>query len=271
MRNFILLAMLWSASAYADPITAKSFLVTDSTGKVILEKNADEVMPIASITKLMTVIVVLDQEQDLDEEVKINNSLRSKYHTRLPKTVKSLSRHTLINLALVKSDNLAAYTLCQHYPGGVSSCMQAMNQKAEEMNLVNTVYVDPTGLDEGNVSTARELAQVIMLARYYSVIKDASAMAEVKIQVKRKWWQFPNTNPMVRNGEELLVSKTGYIHASGGCIAMLSVTKVGERVIIVLGSKSVRTRIPEAREISIAAISDQEQISSRYISYSHTE
>lgn len=271
MKKLTLLAMLWSVSVYADPITAKSFLVTDAAGTVILEKNADEVMPIASITKLMTVIVVLDREQDLDEEVKINNSLRHKYHTRLPKTVKSLTRNTLINLALVKSDNLAAYTLCQSYPGGVSNCIKAMNEKAEELNLVSTVYVDPTGLDEGNVSTARELAQVIMLAQYYNVIKDASAMSEVKIQVKRKWWQFPNTNPMVRNGEEVLVSKTGYIRASGGCIAMLSVTEIGERVIVVLGSKNVRTRIPEAREIGLAVTSVPEQTSSTYVSYSHTE
>lgn len=271
MRKLILLALIWSASVHADPITAKSYIVTDALGEVITEKNADAVMPIASITKLMTAIVVLDSDQDLDEELKINNSLRGKYHTRLPRTVKSLPRITLLNLALVKSDNLAAYTLCEHYPGGVASCVSAMNRKAEELSLEQTVYTDPTGLDEGNVSTARELAKVIMVAQYYNTIKEASGMSEVKIQVKRKWWQFPNTNPMVRNGEDVMVSKTGYIRASGGCIAMMSVTTVGQRIIIILGSKSVRTRIPEAREISVAVISGQDLTSSSYTNYSHTE
>lgn len=269
MKKFILLALIWSGVVQADPITAKSFIVTDSSGEVIVERNADSVVPIASITKLMTVIVVLDQGQDLDEELKINNSLRHKYHTRLPKSVKTLPRQTILELALVKSDNLAAYTLCEHYPGGVPKCITAMNNKAREMQLVHTAYTDPTGLDEGNVSTARELAQIIMLAQYYNPIKEASAMPSVKIQVKSKWWQFPNTNSLVRNGEEVLVSKTGYIRASGGCLAMLSMTEVGERVIIVLGSKNVQTRIPEAKEISVAVISDQ--TSSSYTDYSHNE
>lgn len=263
--------MLAASLVHAEPITAKSYLVTDSQGSIILEKNADDVVPIASITKLMTAIVVLDAVQDMDEMLTINNRLRGKYHTRLPKSVKALPRQTLLNLALVKSDNLAAYTLCEHYPGGISNCVSAMNNKAHAIQLKKTVYVDPTGLDEGNVSTARELAQVIMLAQHYTLIKEASAMPAVKIQVKRKWWQFPNTNPMVRNGEDVLISKTGYIRASGGCLAMLLNTELGERITIILGSKSVRTRVPEAKEISVAGITDLDYPSSIYTDYSHSE
>ena len=260
LRAFFLLVLLLSplssqALTYPKeklrPITAKSFLVMEPKGEVILEKNADAVQPIASITKLMTAMVVLDAEQNLDEEVVINHKLKSKYHSRLPSSVKTLSRHTLLNLALVKSDNLAAYTLCDKYPGGVDSCVRAMNAKAASMQLTNTHYTDPTGLDPENVSTARELAQLVIQASNYKHITDASGMPLVSIKVKKRWWQFGNTNPLVRKSDNIRVSKTGYINSSGGCLVMLADTEVGERVIVLLNSRSTRTRIPEAERIAV--------------------
>lgn len=250
MKWIILFSLLLSAPANAN-ITAKSFLVTDITGDTILEKNADDIRPIASITKLMTAMVVLDANQDLDEEISLNNSLRKKYHTRLPRSVKTLSRHTLLNLAIVKSDNLAAYTLCANYPGGVDNCVRAMNAKAVSMQLANTHYTDPTGLDDTNVSTARDLALLVMQASTYKQITDASGMPAVSIKVKKKWWQFGNTNPLVKNSDNIRVSKTGYINASGGCLVMLVDTDVGERVVVLLNSRNTRTRIPEAAKIAV--------------------
>lgn len=254
MKKYILYGLFFlSANALAFPgnITAKSFLVTDAAGEPILERSADQLQPIASITKLMTAIVVLDAEQDLEEELAIPWQLSKKYHTRLPRSVKRLSRHTLLNLAIVKSDNLAAYTLCANYPGGVDNCVRAMNTKASSMQLTNTRYTDPTGLDETNVSTARELAQLVRLAGQYKHITDASGMQQVSIKVKRRWWQFGNTNPLVRKSDNIRVSKTGYINASGGCLVMLVNTEVGERVIVLLNSKNTRTRIPEAEQIAV--------------------
>ena len=252
MKHFILLcSLVFCFTAEARPITAKSFLVADSHGEVILERNADTVQPIASITKLMTAMVVLDADQPLDEELTIPWHLNHKYHSRLPRSIKQLDRHTLLNLAIVKSDNLAAYTLCTNYPGGVDRCVQAMNIKTVQMQLSRTQFTDPTGLDEGNVSTARELAQLVLQASYYPHITDASGMPKVSIKVKRRWWEFGNTNPLVRRSNNIRVSKTGYINASGGCLVMLVDTEVGERIIVLLNSKNTRTRIPEAEKIAV--------------------
>ena len=248
----VILFLLVSSVAYATPnITAKSFLVTDIDGEVILEKNADQVRPIASITKLMTAMVVLDANQDLDEPLHINFKLRSKYHTRLPLGVRDLPRRTVMDLALVKSDNLAAYTLCEYYPGGVDQCIRAMNIKASMLHLTHTRYADPTGLDPNNVSTARDLAQLVLVARHYRHITDASGMPSVSVKVKKRWWQFGNTNPLVKRSNDVRVSKTGYIGASGGCVVMLLDTNLGERVIVLLGSKNTRTRFPEAEKIAV--------------------
>jgi serine-type D-Ala-D-Ala endopeptidase (penicillin-binding protein 7) len=242
---------MFSVTVDAKPITAKSFLVTDIDGDVILEKNADQVRPIASITKLMTAMVVLDANQDLDEPLHINFKLRGKYHTQLPLAVRDLPRRTLMDLALVKSDNLAAYTLCEYYPGGVDQCVRAMNIKAAMLHLIHTQYADPTGLDPNNVSTARDLAQLVLVARHYQPITEASGMPSVSVKVKKRWWQFGNTNPLVKRTNDVRVSKTGYIGSSGGCVVMLLDTNLGERVIVLLGSKNTRTRFPEAEKIAV--------------------
>lgn len=250
VSSFILLLLL-STAVLAKPVTAKSFLVTDIDGDVILEKNADEQRSIASITKLMTAMVVLDANQNLEEELTINFKMRNKYHTHLPLTIRTLTRHTLLDLALVKSDNLAAYTLCEYYPGGVDKCVNAMNVKAGMLRLQHTHYADPTGLNPDNVSTARDLAQLVLVARHYPHILNASEMPSVDLKIKRRWWHFGNTNPLVKKSNDVHVSKTGYIGASGGCVVMLLDTSVGQRVIVLLGSKNTRTRFPEAERIAV--------------------
>jgi len=117
MNKFLfLLLTFFSLTLTAKPITAKSFLVTDNKGTVILEKNADRTQSIASITKLMTAIIVLNANQDLNEELKLDFKKSNVYHTRLPRTLKTLSRGKLLDLAIVKSDNFAAWTLCANYP-----------------------------------------------------------------------------------------------------------------------------------------------------------
>ena len=248
----LLLTLVIALTAEAKPITAKSFLVTDNKGTVILEKNADRTQPIASITKLMTAIVVLNIHQDLTEELKLNFKHASTYHTKLPRTLKTLSRGELLQLAIVKSDNFAAYTLCENYPGGVGRCVAEMNHEALEFGMYSTHFTDPTGLDEGNTSNARDLVKLVLVASQHPEITDASGKPLVSIQVKRRWWDFWNTNSLVRkNSDRVIVSKTGYIHQSGGCVVMLLDTDQGQRVIVLLGSKNTRTRIPEAEQISV--------------------
>jgi D-alanyl-D-alanine carboxypeptidase len=247
-----LLALVFTLAAQAKPITAKSFLVTDNKGSVILEKNADRTQPIASITKLMTAIIVLNAHQDLTEELRLDFKKSNVYHTRLPRTLKTLSRGELLDLAIVKSDNFAAYTLCENYPGSVDRCIAEMNHEALEFGMYSTHFTDPTGLDEGNISNARDLVKLVLVASRHPEITEASGKPLVSIKVKKRWWDFWNTNSLVRkNSENVIVSKTGYINASGGCVVMLLDTDLGQRVIVLLGSKNTRTRIPELEQISV--------------------
>lgn len=244
-----LFLLLFALNATAGPITAKSFLVADNQGRPLVERNADRVQPIASITKLMTVIVVLQANQDLTEELALDFKLAQRYHTQLPRTLKTLSRAELLQLAIVKSDNFAAYTLCNNYPGGVDRCVAEMNHEAQEFGMINTHFTDPTGLDQGNQSNARDLVKLVLQANKFEEITDASGKSKVSIKIKKRWWDFGNTNPLVHRSDNVVVSKTGYIHKSGGCVVMLLDTELGQRVIVVLGSRNTRTRIPEAEAI----------------------
>jgi D-alanyl-D-alanine endopeptidase (penicillin-binding protein 7) len=202
----LLLLLLFPLICFSSPITAKSWLVSEG-GHISHGENTKEVRPIASITKLMTVMVYLDAN-------------------------KSLMRKTdqdLIQRALVSSDNRAAKRLCDDYPGGKDDCIFMMNLKAKELGLVNTKFLEPTGLSVFNVSTAEELVKIV---------EEASKYPEI---VKASHTKNGNTNPLVAK-RNLTVSKTGFINAAGGCIVMMK----DQRVIVILGSKNTRTRIPEA-------------------------
>ena len=228
----VFLTLLYNGQATAVPITAQSWLVADSTGKIIQGENTKDVRSIASISKLMTAMVVLDANQDLDEYIK------------------PYTRRELIQLILVHSDNKAAEILCNNYPGGKSSCVKALNNKANLLSLPNTRFIEPTGLSVFNVSTAEELVKIVITASHYPEIVQASKTSQVKIKIRKKWIVFNNTNPIIGKRHEFIVSKTGYIRASGGCIAMMLDTDVGRRIVIVLGSKNTHTRIPEAEFIA---------------------
>lgn len=214
------------------PITAKSWLVADEEGHVIQGENTRAVRPIASISKLMTAMVVLDAKQDPNQRIG------------------NYTRHELMQLMLVKSDNQAAVTLCENYPGGRDECIRAMNLKARAMDLTETKFIEPTGLSIMNISTATELIQIVLAAKEYPEIVRASRTSEVKIKIRKKWVVFRNTNPIIGRHHNFIVSKTGFINASGGCIVMMLDTDVGRRIVVVLGSKNTRTRIPEAEFIA---------------------
>jgi|Laugresbdmm110sd_1035091.scaffolds.fasta_scaffold62621_2 D-alanyl-D-alanine endopeptidase (penicillin-binding protein 7) len=233
IRKFLLPVLLaFSTSVLANKITASSWVVADGNGTVIQSENPDQQRSIASITKLMTVMVVLDAHQDLTE------------------FIKPYTRSELIQLAMVKSDNNAAQLLCNNYPGGKDKCVRAMNAKARQLGLVKTKYTEPTGLSVMNVSTAEELIKIVMAAQTYPEIVSASKTSQVKIKRKKKWLVFHNTNPIIGKRHDFIVSKTGYIRASGGCIVMMLDTDIGRRIVVVLGSKNTHTRIPEAEFIA---------------------
>ncbi len=229
---FFIVSLCLSLSAQGHNITAASWLVANGHGEIIQSENIYQSRSIASITKLMTAIVVLDAHQDLDQYLK------------------PYTRKELLQLAIVHSDNHASEKLCQNYPGGRSDCVKAMNAKAKSLGMINTQFADPTGLGVMNSSTAYDLIKLVRAAELYPEIVAASKMSEVKIKIKKKWLVFRNTNPIIGKRHEFIVSKTGWIRASGGCIVMMLDTDVGRRIVVVLGSKNTHTRIPEAEFIA---------------------
>jgi D-alanyl-D-alanine endopeptidase (penicillin-binding protein 7) len=235
MKKLLILLLVLPSLCFAQKITATSWLVADGEGNVIQSVNADQQRSIASITKLMTAMVVLDAGQDLDE--KING----------------VTRLELLQLMLVKSDNAAADKLCENYVSGKPGCIAAMNWKAWTLGLQSTHYADPSGLNVMNVSTAQELVKIVIAASSYPVIVKASNTSEGKIvtqnKKKKRYFAFHNTNPLVAT-KDFIVSKTGYIRASGGCIVMMLDTKIGRRIVVLLNSKNTKTRIPEANQLA---------------------
>ena len=221
-------------------VSAESWLVADSDGNIIQGESIDQVRSIASITKLMTTMVVVDAAQDMDESLAVN------HRTGL----RRFTRSELIQLALVHSDNAAADALCRYYPAGYDVCIEAMNAKVQALGLTHTKYYDATGLDARNVSTARELIRLVAVSSGYAPVNLAAKTPQVKIQLRKRWLIFKNTNPIIGQRHEFIVSKTGYIKAAGGCIAMMLNTDKGIRTVIVLGSRNTHTRIPEAEFIS---------------------
>ena len=235
----ILLLSLTTLS-YGQQLTAHVWLVADSDGKILEGSNMSEVRSIASITKLMTAMVVLDSNQSLSEII--------------PKKLynKQLTRQTILDLAIVKSDNNAAKMLCDYYPGGYKKCVEAMNNKANTLLMTNSVFTDPTGRMHTNVSTAEDLIKLVFAASTYPTIVDASNMDAVRWPLsKKKVAEFRNTNSLVGHGYKFLVSKTGFINKAGGCIVMMLDTVHGIRTVVLLGSKNTKTRIPEAQMLSM--------------------
>lgn len=238
IRKFVLALLFAASTCSASTVTATSWLVTDEQGHAIKSQNAEEIRSIASVSKLMTAMVVLDAKQNLDE--RIGNYTRREH----------------IQLALVKSDNASAALLCDKYPGGKAACVNAMNAKAHALYMPNTHFVEATGLSVFNVSTATELVNLVVAASKYPIIVEDSHTSTAKIKVKKKWFVFRNTNPLIGYNQNIVVSKTGYIRASGGCLVMMVDTEVGRRILILLGSKNTKTRIPEAVIIMRNALED---------------
>ena len=242
-KLLLIIFVLFAPTAFAEKpikVTADSWIVADADGNIIEGKNTETVRAIASITKLVTVMVVLDANQSLNQIIPLRKFKKSK-----------LTRQKLIDLALVHSDNQAADALCKKYPTGYRACVVAMNNKVKSLGMMSTYFEDSTGLSHANVSTAEDLIKLVKASHQYPAILAAAHQGAVQIstQTKRKKTRtqtFVNTNPLVRLGQPVTVSKTGFNNASGGCLVMQLRTAIGERIVIVLGSRNTRTRFPEA-------------------------
>ena len=247
----------WVAGATAaeEPtLRSAAVLVIDAeTGEVLHAKNAGAVVPIASITKLMTAMVTLDAALPLDEPITITTddaqAAQSKRRARVPVGA-TLTRAELLQLALMASDNVAAVALGRAYPGGIDAFAAAMNAKAHELEMTGSRFVEPSGLSSENVSTAEDLAKLVRAAKGYPVIAEYSTTPNADFTIRGRRVAFANTNGLVRGHTwEIGLSKTGFINAAGRCLVMQATVATRSLIIVLLDSVGKYTRIGDANRI----------------------
>ena len=228
------------------------YILDESTASVLAARHERVPVPIASITKLMTALVVLEAGQPMDEMLTITSgdvAGTAGGSSRLARG-SSLSRADLLHLALMSSENRAAHALCRSYPDGVPACVHAMNDKAAVLGMTTARFVDPTGLSSGNVASPEDLAKLVAASAENPVIRDYSIDAEHLVQVGRQQLTFRNTNTLVENPAwQVSVQKTGYISEAGRCLVMQTLIEGRPIVIVLLNSWGKLTRIADAKRI----------------------
>jgi D-alanyl-D-alanine endopeptidase (penicillin-binding protein 7) len=228
-------------------------LVEDQrTGEFIVQKNTKAVVPIASITKLMTAMVVLDAQMDLQELLVIEredvDTLRHS-HSRLPVGT-HITRQEALLLALMASENRATNALSRTYPGARDAFVADMNAKAQSLGLTETCFTDPTGLSGGNVSSAYDLARMVDAAYNYPLIREFTTREEATIQSGRRKLAFHNTNQLIRGSRwQIGLSKTGFIDEAGRCLVMQAHVAGRPILIILLDAPGKLTRFGDANRI----------------------
>lgn len=232
--------------------SASALVLDQNTGQALLEKQAGAVVPIASLTKLMTAMVLLDAHLDPQEIITITNDDKDQLRhsrSRLPVGTR-LPREQALLLALLASENRAAHALGRTFPGGLPAFVQAMNAKAKELGLSGARFEDPTGLSSANVASAWDLARILEAAYRYPEIRDFSTRPATSIQAGRRSIQFPNTNALVRNHRwNIGLSKTGYIEEAGRCLVMQAMLANRPVLVILLDSWGKYTRLGDANRI----------------------
>jgi D-alanyl-D-alanine endopeptidase (penicillin-binding protein 7) len=234
-------------------LTASVALALDgSTGEVLHARNEQAILPIASLTKLLTAIVLLDAELPMAQPIRITrddvDTLRnSRSRLRVGTT---LTRRHALQLALMSSENRAAHALARTYPGGVPAFVAQMNRKAAELGMSHSRFADPTGLSNANRATARDVATLLLAAAKYPSVRSYTTTKRHVATLGGRRLQYLNANRLVRHSDwPIVVQKTGYIVEAGQCMAML--TRTGDRslVLVLLDAGSVTTRAQDARTL----------------------
>ena len=241
-------------SSLADPaLRSSAALVLDTThSSVLYSRRSDVALPIASITKLMTALVVMDAGQPLDEVLEVTDEDRSHGKGSFSRLVPGihLSRGDLMHLALMASENRAAHALGRSYPGGVEACVSAMNAKARELGMTSAHFVEPTGLSDENVASPADLSRLVMAAAQVAAIREYSTDSDFQVRVGRRTVRYRNTDSLVAKSDwNIVVQKTGYISEAGRCLVMQTVIEDRTLVIVLLNSNGKRTRVADARRI----------------------
>ncbi len=237
-----------------DPLDLKSsvaLVVDQDTNEVLFEKNPNAVLPIASITKLMTALITVQADLDLEERLEVERSDRTIDRVRswLNPGVK-LTRAQALQLALMSSENHAAQLLGRTYPGGVEAAVDAMNAKAQLLGMHDTHFADPTGLSADNRSSPNDLVRLVNAAYEHPLIRDYSTSSELSLPVGKRVVRYGNTNRLTASPKwDIGLQKTGYISAAGRCLVMQAVIE-GQRVVMVLlDSVGKYSRIGDAQRI----------------------
>lgn len=245
---------LRTPSAQAAALRSSVAYVQDlETSTVLFAKNENTVRPIASISKLMTALVVVDANLPMDEELEVtDDDIDRMRHTtsRLPVGMR-MNRADMLHLALMSSENRAANALGRHYPGGMPAFVRAMNAKARELGMLDTHFVEPTGLSSENVSSPRDLVRLLRAASQRPLIHRYTTDTEYEVETRRGRTQtFRNTNALVRDSDwDIKVSKTGFINEAGECLVMLARINGRDLAIVLLDAQGKYSRIADAVRI----------------------
>jgi len=238
-----------------DPLDLRSnvaFVIDQNSAEVLFEKNANVALPIASITKLMTSLIVMEAKQDLDEELRVTDADvdRHKYSSsRLPVGAR-MTRRELLHITLMSSENRAAAALGRNYPGGITAFVAAMNAKARELGMNDTRYVDTSGLSSQNVSSARDLAKLVTVAHREPLLREFSTTPKSTVNASGRTMHYNTTNYLVTLPDwNIGLQKTGFINEAGRCLVMQAMIHGRNVVMVFLDSKGKMSRTADASRI----------------------
>jgi D-alanyl-D-alanine endopeptidase (penicillin-binding protein 7) len=236
-----------------DPLELSSsvaLVMDQETSEVLFSKNENAVLPIASLTKLMTGLVIADANLPMDESITITEEDAAVYRQSRLAVGAQLTRGELMHLSLMSSENRAANALGRTFPGGASQFVRRMNAKAQELGMQDTRFVEPTGLSSQNQSSARDLATLVSVSYQRQILRDLSTSPSHQLELGHRTLQYNNSNRLIRNPEwEIGLQKTGYIAAAGRCLVMQAKVAGRKVIMVFLDSAGKLTRVQDAERV----------------------
>lgn len=246
-----------------DPLALRSnvaLVIDQATSQVLFEKNSTVALPIASVTKLMTALVVVEAHQNMEEVLTVTDDDvdREKHSSSRLRVGATLSRDDMLHIALMSSENRAASALGRNYPGGLPAFVAAMNAKARSLGMMDTRYVDSTGLSSQNVASARDLAKLVVAAYNYPVIRQYSTDPRYMVEPSGRAMQYNSSNRLTSSKEwDIALQKTGFINEAGHCLVMYTRIEGRPIVMVFLDSKGRLSHVGDAARMRKWLVEDQ--------------
>jgi D-alanyl-D-alanine endopeptidase (penicillin-binding protein 7) len=246
------LSGLHSTRDALDLKSGAALVLDQDTNEVLFSKNSQAVVPIASLTKLMTAVIVTEAQLPLDDVLTVTQDDvdTEKHSSSRLRVGTQLTRGEMLHLALMASENRAAHALGRNYPGGLDAFVAAMNQKAQDLGMADTHYVEPTGLSSRNQSSAQDLATLVKAAHEHQIIRELSTSPQYQVAVGKRQMQFHNTNRLVNNPTwDIGLQKTGYISEAGRCLVMQAQLAGRKLIMVFLDSNGKYSRLGDAERV----------------------